>query len=639
MAYAGWNTRRALDQTEHRGARIQQDFVFRNSLLNQIRADVYISGTYVRDYLLEPNLQRADGYRTDLVHVRREMEAAIESYAKLPGETIAAPLDRLQAQLADYWRTLEPALVWTAAERHQKGYGFLRDDVFPRRRAVLDLADEIQSLNEDQLQRSNERVRALFSGVRTGMDITLFATLSAGILLSSFSIVRILQVEKQATARHQETAQARKQLKELSARLVHAQENERRAISRELHDEVGQSMSALLVGLGNLSANLSESAREAVAPQLNTLREIAESSVRAVRNMSLLLRPSMLDDLGLAPALRWQARETARQFGVRVDVATDEACNELPEELRTCTYRVVQEGLLNAARHARAKLVRIHVRKANRSLFLTIQDDGCGFDAHERGLGLLGIQERIANLGGAFKIDSQPGRGTLLAASLPAPGRRRMIRILLADDHTILRTGLRAVLERHADLQVVGEASDGRQAVQVTEKDRPDVVIMDVGMPLLNGIEAARQITAKNPQIAIVVLSMHSDEGYVLRALKAGARGYLLKDSAEADLINAIRAVRDGKAFFSAAISRMLVDDYMRELQQRGVEDSYELLTNRERELLQLLAEGKSNKDIARMLDLSLYTVETHRSNILEKLNLHSVPELMLYAIRKGVIS
>lgn len=214
-----------------------------------------------------------------------------------------------------------------------------------------------------------------------------------------------------------------------------------------------------------------------------------------------------------------------------------------------------------------------------------------------------------------------------------------MIRILLADDHTILRTGLRAVLERHADLQVVGEASDGRQAVQVTEKDRPDVVIMDVGMPLLNGIEAARQITAKNPQIAIVVLSMHSDEGYVLRALKAGARGYLLKDSAEADLINAIRAVRDGKAFFSPAISRMLVDDYMRQLQQRGVEDSYELLTNRERELLQLLAEGKSNKDIARMLDLSLYTVETHRSNILEKLNLHSVPELMLYAIRKGVIS
>ncbi len=214
-----------------------------------------------------------------------------------------------------------------------------------------------------------------------------------------------------------------------------------------------------------------------------------------------------------------------------------------------------------------------------------------------------------------------------------------MIRILLADDHTILRSGLRAVLERQADLQVVGEASDGRQAVVETEKERPDVVVMDVAMPILNGIEAARQITSRYPQVAIVILSMHSDEGYLLRALKAGARGYLLKDSAEGDLINAIRAVSGGKAFFSPVISRMLADDYMRQLQQRGVEDSYELLTTRERELLQLLAEGKSNKDIARLLNLSLYTVETHRSNILQKLNLHSVPELMLYAIRKGVIS
>jgi len=222
-----------------------------------------------------------------------------------------------------------------------------------------------------------------------------------------------------------------------------------------------------------------------------------------------------------------------------------------------------------------------------------------------------------------------------MQAERPPP----VIRIVLADDHTIMRSGLRAVLERHADLKVVGEAADGRQVLQVLEDTHPNIVVMDIAMPNLNGIEAARQITAKHPEIAIVVLSMHSDESYVLRALKAGARGYLLKDSAESDLIGAIHAVNEGKAFFSPAISRMLVDDYMRQLQQRGVEDSYELLTTREREILQLLAEGKSNKDIARMLELSLYTVETHRSNILEKLNLHGIPELMLYAIRKGVIS
>ena len=173
----------------------------------------------------------------------------------------------------------------------------------------------------------------------------------------------------------------------------------------------------------------------------------------------------------------------------------------------------------------------------------------------------------------------------------------------------------------------------------ICEKLRPDVLVLDIAMPNLNGIEAARQVAAKLPHTAIVILSMHADESYVLRALKAGARAYLLKDSAEADLINAIRAVNDGKAFFSPAISKMLVEDYMRRLEQRGVEDSYELLTTREREILQLLAEGKANKEVATILNLSLYTVETHRGNILQKLNLHSVPELILYAVRKGVIS
>jgi DNA-binding NarL/FixJ family response regulator len=214
-----------------------------------------------------------------------------------------------------------------------------------------------------------------------------------------------------------------------------------------------------------------------------------------------------------------------------------------------------------------------------------------------------------------------------------------VIRIVLADDHVVMRNGLRLLLERQPDFEVVGEAADGRQTVEICDSLKPGVVVLDIAMPNLNGMEAARQICAKLPKTSIVILSMHSDEGYVLRALKAGARAYLLKDSAEADLINAIRVVTEGKAFFSPAISKMLVDDYVHRLQQRGVEDSYELLTTREREILQLLAEGKSNKAVANILSLSLYTVETHRGNILQKLNLHSVPELILYAVRKGVIS
>jgi DNA-binding NarL/FixJ family response regulator len=213
------------------------------------------------------------------------------------------------------------------------------------------------------------------------------------------------------------------------------------------------------------------------------------------------------------------------------------------------------------------------------------------------------------------------------------------IRILLADDHTVVRKGLRLLLESSEGFSVVADAADGRDAVTLAEKHAPDVVVMDVAMPGLNGIEAARQITAKLPQTSVVFLSMHSDEAYVLKALKAGARAYLLKDSAEYDLINAVKAVSEGKAFFSPAISKMLVADYMRQMQERAVEDSYDLLTTREREVLQLLAEGKNNKEVASILNLSLYTVETHRSNIFQKLNLHSGAELILYAIRKGVIS
>jgi DNA-binding NarL/FixJ family response regulator len=202
-----------------------------------------------------------------------------------------------------------------------------------------------------------------------------------------------------------------------------------------------------------------------------------------------------------------------------------------------------------------------------------------------------------------------------------------------------MRRGLRLLLESQPEFEVVAEAANGIQAVELAIKTAPDVAVLDISMPHLSGIEAAQRIAESLPGTAIVVLSMHADESYVLRALRAGAKGYLVKNSAEGDLIAAIRAVNGGKSFFSPEVSRVLVEDYVREMRVRGVTDSYELLTAREREILHLLAEGKSNKDIAALLNLSLFTVETHRRNLQEKLNLHSVAELILYAVRKGLIA
>jgi len=212
------------------------------------------------------------------------------------------------------------------------------------------------------------------------------------------------------------------------------------------------------------------------------------------------------------------------------------------------------------------------------------------------------------------------------------------LRVLIADDHGVVRKGLRLLLQQYPEIEVVGEAANGREVVRQAAELRPNVILMDVAMPLLNGIDAAEQIRKANDQIGVVMLTMHADEGYLLRALNAGVRGYLLKESAEEDLFRAVRAVSQGKPFFSPAITQTLLEDYMRVLKQEGLSDTFELLTTREKEVLQLLAEGKTNKEAAYILNVSLYTVESHRTNLMQKLNLHNTAEIVLYAVRKNLV-
>lgn len=423
MTLSGVDALRVLHQIRREDDQIRRQFLFRNHVLNDIRSQLYLSGTYVRDYLLEPDAARAEAHRASLEQVRGEMGSALESYGRQLAAAEVPQFEALKSELSRYWETLGPALRWSPAERRSRGYAFLRDELFPRRMAMLATASRIAEVNEEQLSAGNDRVVALLSKFQTRLAAVLVATLALGLGMAGFSARRILALEASANAQFREVAEARRQLKNLSARLVAAQETERRALSRELHDEVGQSLSAVLVELRNLASGLETQPEEQSRSHVEMIKGLVENTVRVVRNMALLLRPSMLDDLGLIPALRWQAREVSKRTSMDVSVVTELASDDLPDEYKTCVYRVVQEALHNCSRHSHASAVRIRVRQEPGRLALTIQDDGQGFDVRQsKGLGLLGIEERVTGLGGRFEAHSEPGSGTILTVELPLHG-------------------------------------------------------------------------------------------------------------------------------------------------------------------------------------------------------------------------
>jgi len=417
MAFAEIDGVRALREIRNSNDQIREEFLMRTRLLERIRGDVYVSGTYVRDYLLEPEAGKAEGHRYSLLETRHDMEEALAQYRGLIKARERQPFEDLTAALAGYWSVLEPVFDWTPEKRRRDGFLFLRDEVFKRRMAMLGIADQIRALNEAQLNEGKLRVEQTFSGLRQRLTATLGLTIGLGLLLAAFSIWRILGLEAEE-ARHF------REIQQLSIRLVEAQEDERRSISRELHDEVGQSLTGVLVEMANLSTSIRAGDAAAAAAKADEVKKLVESSIGVVRNMALLLRPAMLDDLGLVPALEWQAREVSKRCGVWVKVSAANVSEQLPEEHKTCVYRVVQEALHNCVQHAGAHNVTVAVKQEPARLLLMVRDDGKGFDSsHEKGMGLLGIEERVSHLGGTFAVESQPGKGALLRVSLPLEAR------------------------------------------------------------------------------------------------------------------------------------------------------------------------------------------------------------------------
>jgi signal transduction histidine kinase len=395
---------------------LHQRFLERSRTLEEIRSSIYLSGTVVRDSLLAPG-GGAHAELADLNALRAKTSAALVQYGKSlepdEGKTFAA----LKSEIAAYWKVLGGIFAWSEKERDKNRYQFFYSELLPRRTSMLQIADRVGRLNEQVLERGHQRLAGLVAEFQIGLLAMLAITLLGGTALALYTSYLVIRLQREARLRLADTVEARASLSELSAKLVRAQEDERRALSRELHDEAGQAFSAILLEAENLM-DVAESS--CVLPRLKTIRDIAERGVNETRNMALLLRPSMLDDFGLVPALNWQARETAKRTGLRVQVAAPDLQQELPEEHKTCIYRIVQEALNNVARHAQASAVQISLQQHVGELQLSIQDDGAGFDAGRvRGLGILGMEERTRHLGGVFAIDSQPGRGTLLRINLP----------------------------------------------------------------------------------------------------------------------------------------------------------------------------------------------------------------------------
>jgi len=419
MLVAGVAALRTLRELHTAEENARHEYVTRNQVLSRV---TFLVGAYdgqVERYLLSATSVQRAAVPGEITRQAAEAHAALRRY---PGNRDAEEqllLEDMERQLAEEERTVQWILSFSEEERRLRGPEVVNRELMPRRLQILETSQQIAVSNRQRL--SDGPMLTQFGVLRRRLTGMVFLALMAGVLLSLMSALYILRLEGQAQGRYEELARSRRELEELSARLVDAQETERRSLSRELHDEVGQSLGALLVDVGRLS-NLIPPDSTQVQEQLGRIKTVAENAVNTVRNMALLLRPSMLDDLGLVPALEWQAREVSRRTEMEVEVHALNVSERLPDDYKICIYRIVQEALNNAARHASSRTASVTVAQDSEKIQVSIVDQGCGFDTrHVRGLGLVGMDERVKRLGGSLTVESIPRQGTTVKAELPLP--------------------------------------------------------------------------------------------------------------------------------------------------------------------------------------------------------------------------
>lgn len=409
-----------MREFETSNVQIRQDFLNRERTLERVRAGLYESGNIIEAYAESP-AETKGAFETQLGSIQKDTAAQLQARIDaLPPDGKPA-FQRLDAELAKYWVTIWSVVTRDGPAAHPQNNSAVRSDLKSQHAEILALTRDISAVNEGDLKETDRRTTEASLQFRRRLSLVSGIGLSFGAILAAATVIYAGRLERNIEEKYQESLRAQRQLKQLSKRLVDAEERERRAISRELHDEVGQSLSALLLDIKNLTDTFAD--KVAFRQGLQNIRTLAENCLNEVRDMALLLRPSMLDDLGLVPALEWQAREVSKRTGMLVDTAEENVSDDLPDELRTCVYRIVQEALSNCSKHAYAKKVQVRVRQDSSHLRVSIEDDGRGFDPlRGRGMGLIGMNERVMQLGGVLRVDSNPSRGTRLEVELPLPG-------------------------------------------------------------------------------------------------------------------------------------------------------------------------------------------------------------------------